>query len=80
MKVKWGKDTFKDVEANTDEDILVFKAQLYALTGVPPDRQKIVIKGTNLKSWANVSIKDVNTNFELDFLVIKFCFRGRRFC
>lgn len=61
VKVKWGKETFKDVEANTDEDPLVFKAQLFALTGVHPDRQKIVVKGTNLKDWSTVSIKDVST-------------------
>lgn len=60
MKVKWGKETYSDVEANTDEDPLVFKAQLFALTGVHPDRQKIVIKGSTLKDWSNVAIKNVS--------------------
>ena len=58
--MKWGKELFSDVEANTDEDLLVFKAQLFALTGVHPNRQKIVVKGTNVKEWSTTNIKDVN--------------------
>ncbi|GFV97051.1 ubiquitin carboxyl-terminal hydrolase 14 [Trichonephila clavipes] len=60
VKVKWGKELFSDVEANTDEDPLVFKAQLFAITGVPPDRQKVMIKGTTLKddAWSNIKLKD----------------------
>ena len=34
IKVKWGKEVFQDVEVNTDEEPMVFKAQLMALTGV----------------------------------------------
>ncbi|GBN07618.1 Ubiquitin carboxyl-terminal hydrolase 14 [Araneus ventricosus] len=49
VKVKWGKEMYNDVEVNTDEDPLVFKAQLFAITGVPPDRQKVMIKGTTVK-------------------------------
>lgn len=60
VKVKWGKETFSEVEANTDDDPLVFKAQLFALTGVHPDRQKIVIKGSTLKDWSGVKLKDVS--------------------
>ncbi|KFM65368.1 Ubiquitin carboxyl-terminal hydrolase 14, partial [Stegodyphus mimosarum] len=60
VKVKWGKETFNDVEVNTDEEPIVFKAQLYAITGVPPDRQKVMIKGTTLKdeAWGNIKLKD----------------------
>ncbi|KAK6630620.1 hypothetical protein RUM43_014605 [Polyplax serrata] len=61
VKVKWGKELFSDVEANTDEDLLVFKAQLFALTGVHPNRQKIVVKGSNIKEWSAVPIKDGST-------------------
>jgi len=32
------------VECNTDEEPNVFKAQLYALTGVLPERQKVLIR------------------------------------
>lgn len=62
MKVKWGKEMFNDVELNTDEEPVVFKAQLFALTGVQPNRQKVMIKGAAIKddSWGNVSGKMKN--------------------
>lgn len=61
VKVKWGKELFNDVEANTDEDPLLFKAQLFALTGVQPERQKVMLKGTTLKDndWGNIKLSDV---------------------
>lgn len=37
------------MELNTDEPPMVFKAQLFALTGVQPDRQKVMVKGGTLK-------------------------------
>lgn len=40
VKVKWGKEAY-DVELDLKEDPEVFKAQLFALTGVTPDRQKV---------------------------------------
>ncbi|XP_065561482.1 ubiquitin carboxyl-terminal hydrolase 14-like [Artemia franciscana] len=60
VKVKWGKETYPDVELNTDEEPALFKAQLFALTGVTPDRQKIMVKGGILKdnSWKGLTIKD----------------------
>ncbi|XP_037068997.1 ubiquitin carboxyl-terminal hydrolase 14-like [Pollicipes pollicipes] len=63
VKVKWGKELFKDVELNTDEEPMLFRAQLFALTGVQPDRQKIMLKGMTLKteSWDNVKLKDGTT-------------------
>lgn len=62
MKVKWGKELYTDVEANTDEDPLVFKAQLFALTGVQPERQKVMVKGSTLKDsdWGNVRLANVS--------------------
>lgn len=35
---------------NSDEEPMLFKAQLFALTGVQPDRQKIMLKGVQLKN------------------------------
>uniref|UniRef100_T1IX76 Ubiquitin carboxyl-terminal hydrolase n=1 Tax=Strigamia maritima TaxID=126957 RepID=T1IX76_STRMM len=60
VKVKWGKDLFENVEANSDEEPMLFKAQLYALTGVQPDRQKVMIKGATLKDddWGSIKLKD----------------------
>uniref|UniRef100_A0A1B6CDA9 Ubiquitin carboxyl-terminal hydrolase n=1 Tax=Clastoptera arizonana TaxID=38151 RepID=A0A1B6CDA9_9HEMI len=60
VKVKWGKEMYTDVEANTDDDPLVFKAQLFALTGVQPERQKVMVKGATLKDsdWGNIKISN----------------------
>lgn len=60
VKVKWGKETFPDIEVNTDESPMLFKAQLFALTGVQPERQKVMIKGVTLKDndWTNFSLKN----------------------
>ena len=62
VKVKWGKEVFNDVEANTDEEPTLFKAQLFALTGVQNERQKVMLKGATLKDtdWGNIQMKNVN--------------------
>lgn len=61
VKVKWGRELFPDIEVNTDEDPILFKAQLFALTGVQPGRQKVMCKGGILKDeeW-NLQIKEVS--------------------
>lgn len=85
VKVKWGKENFPNVEVNTDEEPMLFKAQLYALTGVQPERQKVLCKGINLKDdeW-NMPIKDVS---EFWFVLIEefltknlVIFRREPFC
>lgn len=60
VKVKWGKETFKDVHVDTDGDILDFKTQLYSLSCVPIERQKIMCGGKTLKDdeW-NIPLKNV---------------------
>lgn len=62
VNIKWGRETFKEVEVNTDEDPLVFKAQLYALTGVIPERQKVMFKGSSLKddTWNGIRVENVS--------------------
>lgn len=61
VKVKWGRELYPDIDVNTDEDPILFKAQLFALTGVQPERQKIMCKGGILKDdeW-NLQLKDVS--------------------
>lgn len=49
VSVKWQKELFKDVEIDTSQPPYVFKVQLFDLTGVPPERQKIMVKGGLLK-------------------------------
>ncbi|CAH0382073.1 unnamed protein product [Bemisia tabaci] len=63
VKVKWGKELYKDVDVNTDLEPMVFKAQLYALTGVQPARQKVMLKGQTLKDndWGNIQITNGGT-------------------
>lgn len=58
--MKWGRENFPNVSVNTDEDPMVFKAQLFALSGVQVHRQKVMCKGVALKDdeW-NVPLKDV---------------------
>ncbi|XP_011313663.1 ubiquitin carboxyl-terminal hydrolase 14 [Fopius arisanus] len=60
VKVKWGKEIFPNVEVNTEEEPMLFKAQLFALTGVQPERQKVMLKGMTLKDddWGNIKLKD----------------------
>ena len=59
IKVKWAKEVFNDVEVNTDEEPMVFKAQLFALTGVQPERQKVMLKGAILdQSWDKMKLKN----------------------
>jgi len=38
--VKWQKELFPGIEIDTSQPPIVFKTQLYTLTGVPPERQK----------------------------------------
>ncbi|GAB0093515.1 Ubiquitin carboxyl-terminal hydrolase [Sergentomyia squamirostris] len=56
VKVKWGKELYPDVVVDTDEEPLLFKAQLFALTGVAPERQKVMCKGVTLKNEWNVKL------------------------
>eukprot|EP00211_Chloroparvula_japonica_P002144 CAMPEP_0119121872 /NCGR_PEP_ID=MMETSP1310-20130426/2297_1 /TAXON_ID=464262 /ORGANISM="Genus nov. species nov., Strain RCC2339" /LENGTH=489 /DNA_ID=CAMNT_0007111453 /DNA_START=85 /DNA_END=1554 /DNA_ORIENTATION=+ len=58
VKVKWGKEVFKDVTLNTGEDPDVFRAQLMALTGVPADRQKVVVAGKKVgETWEGIRLR-----------------------
>lgn len=60
VNVKWGKEKFDAIELNTEEPPMVFKAQLFALTGVQPERQKVMVKGGTLKDdeWGNIKLKN----------------------
>lgn len=49
VNVRWSGQQFP-VDVNTELEPLVFKSQLFELTGVVPERQKVVVKvGFNLK-------------------------------
>jgi len=60
LTVKWQKNTY-EVEADTSQPPVLFKAQLESLTGVPSERQKIMVKGGMLRDdgdWARTGLKD----------------------
>lgn len=61
VKVKWGKENFDGIDLNSDDEPVVFKAQLFALTGVQVDRQKLMFKGKVIgNSWDTVPLKEVS--------------------
>ncbi|KAF2351567.1 Ubiquitin-related domain [Trinorchestia longiramus] len=60
VKVKWGKETYPDVELDTSEAPEVFRAQVFALTGVQTSKQKLLLKGSTLKpdTWDGAKLKN----------------------
>lgn len=60
VNVKWGKELFTDIDVDTAQPPLVFKSQLFTLSGVPPERQKVLIKGGQLKDdeWGKQQPKE----------------------
>lgn len=62
INVKWGTNLL-NVDANLDESPLLFKAQLFELTDIPPDRQKLLVKGKTIgdDSWNGLTLKDGST-------------------
>jgi ubiquitin carboxyl-terminal hydrolase 14 len=62
VEVKWQKEVFKGVEIDLQQPPTVFKMQLFSLTGVPPERQKIMgFKGGLLKDdadWEKTGARD----------------------
>ena len=43
--IKWSNQKFDDVEVDSAESAVTFKTQLWTLTGVPVERQKLMAKG-----------------------------------
>ncbi|KAI9330992.1 hypothetical protein BDR26DRAFT_912549 [Obelidium mucronatum] len=54
VSVKWNGKKFDEIEVAEALPGLEFKKQLFALTGVEPDRQKILVKGGTLKDDADM--------------------------
>ncbi|KAI9088744.1 hypothetical protein DFS34DRAFT_421316 [Phlyctochytrium arcticum] len=55
VNVKWSGKKLDDIEVDTDQPGVVFKTQLYTITGVPPERQKIMVKGGMLKDDSDIN-------------------------
>ena len=58
VNVKWNKEIFKDIEVDSTLPPAVLKAQLFSLTNVPTERQKIMAKGQTIgdDSWGKVTL------------------------
>ncbi|KAI7850419.1 hypothetical protein BDC45DRAFT_243660 [Circinella umbellata] len=64
VNVKWSGKKFDNIELDTDESPELFKSQIYSQTGVPPERQKIMVKGGMLKDTTDLNklgLKDGQT-------------------
>lgn len=72
VKVKWNKETY-DLELNTTETPNVFKAQIFGLTGVSPERQKVMFKGSVIKDdeWNPATLKVIKNG--ATFLMMGSC-------
>jgi ubiquitin carboxyl-terminal hydrolase 14 len=58
VKVVWGGRVFADVAIDTSQPTDLFRAQLFALTNVPPERQTIVFAGKKLGGdWTGVRVR-----------------------
>lgn len=58
VNVKWNKEIFKDIEVDSSLPPAVLKAQLFSLTSVPTERQKIMGKGQTISddSWGKITL------------------------
>jgi len=43
VNIKWGKQTFSDIDCDLSEDISTFKVLIYSLTSVPVEKQKLML-------------------------------------
>ncbi|KAI3380948.1 hypothetical protein SNEBB_002545 [Seison nebaliae] len=59
VSVKWNKQVYNDITVNVDDPPEVFKGQLFTLTDVLPEKQKIIYKGKILdnEDWDKFPIK-----------------------
>mmetsp|Transcript_2653 Transcript_2653/g.7188 ORF Transcript_2653/g.7188 Transcript_2653/m.7188 type:complete len:491 (-) Transcript_2653:141-1613(-) len=65
VHVKHNKNLYKDISINLSQPSQVFKAQLFTLTGVPVDRQKVIIKGKPLADDILMSTVKLKPNMTL---------------
>jgi hypothetical protein len=45
IKIKWNKTSYDQVNVVLEDGVSGFKKIVHELTGVPPDRQKLMAKG-----------------------------------
>jgi ubiquitin carboxyl-terminal hydrolase 14 len=62
--VKWNAQKYP-VAVDLDQPGIVFKTQLFSLTNVAPDRQKIMVKGGMLKDDGDMKSLNLKENQQL---------------
>lgn len=55
VTIKWAGQKPFDIEVDTDESGATLKMQIYSITGVETDRQKLLVKGGALKDEQDLS-------------------------
>ncbi|KAJ3235876.1 ubiquitin-specific protease ubp7 [Chytriomyces hyalinus] len=66
VSVKWAGKKFDQIELDVTQPAVLFKAQLFALTGVDPERQKILIKGGTMKDDTDLSQLGLNASAQVE--------------
>lgn len=61
IKLTWGKEKY-ELEINPEEPVTEFRAIIYSLTSVPPENQKLLYKGTNIKDDTNLPKLKIKEN------------------
>ncbi|CXI83446.1 ubiquitin carboxyl-terminal hydrolase 14, putative [Plasmodium berghei] len=61
VTVKWKTNIYNDLELNINEPIALFKEQLWKITSVPPEKQKLMYKGL-IKNDTNLHTLNIKNN------------------
>jgi ubiquitin carboxyl-terminal hydrolase 14 len=56
ITVKWKKEVFENVPVDLSAPVAELKVQLFSLTGVAPDKQKLIMGGKNLKDEQTLDV------------------------
>ena len=54
ITIKWKKKVFESVPVNLSDTVAMLKEQLFSLTGVAPDKQKVIMGGKTLKDELSI--------------------------
>jgi hypothetical protein len=58
IKVKWNRNTY-EVDVTLSDNVLSLKDKLFSLTGVSPDKQKLILAGKTLKNDASLESSNI---------------------
>ncbi|KYO02470.1 putative ubiquitin carboxyl-terminal hydrolase [Plasmodium gaboni] len=61
ITVKWKNQVFNNIELDISEPLILLKTQLWQLTNVPPEKQKLMYKGL-LKDDVDLSLLNIKEN------------------